>query len=127
MWNEMRFNDIVIKNIIGQRPVYMRPPFRDANAEVLFAMESWGYKVIDINLDTLDFLHNGKANEVELNFGVYNGGFADTVGQGKILLNHDYTAKIVEWVQRLVPDARSRGYTFVTSAVCTQAGPAYRV
>jgi hypothetical protein len=49
------------------------------------------------------------------------------VGPGRILLNHDFVFRIVEWIDYVVPDARSRGFTFVDIATCLGRGAAYRV
>jgi peptidoglycan/xylan/chitin deacetylase (PgdA/CDA1 family) len=126
-WDEMSKNDEIIKNIIGERPRYMRFPYLGYNEDNLYAMESWGYVVADINIDTKDFLHSGLPNEIALNIASYNANITSAVGPGRIMLNHDRTTRILEWIDYVVKDARSRNYVFVDIATCLGKGEAYRI
>jgi peptidoglycan/xylan/chitin deacetylase (PgdA/CDA1 family) len=128
IWDEMRLNDEAIKRIIGQRPTHLRAPFLSTNDKVLEAVGSFGYKVININLDTRDFIHNNKPNEVALQRQEVEGKISrsNSITDSFISLNHDFTSKIVEWTEELVNLAKAKGYRFVTTAECISDRNPYR-
>ncbi|KAG0209385.1 hypothetical protein BGX28_010373 [Mortierella sp. GBA30] len=55
--SEMTKLDDVLKELIGVRPVYMRPPYGNTSPEALEYLGSKGYKVINWNIDSNDWKH----------------------------------------------------------------------
>lgn len=49
--------DDALKNLIGVRPIYMRPPYGNTSPQALEYLGSQGYKVINWNVDTDDWQH----------------------------------------------------------------------
>jgi peptidoglycan/xylan/chitin deacetylase (PgdA/CDA1 family) len=127
-WDEMRLNDEAIRRIIGVRPTHMRAPYLSTNAQVEIALGTWGYRIISINLDTKDYEHSGLTNEVQLSeAAVFPSLENSNPGQDSfIILNHDYTANIVAWVESLYKKSTELGYRFVTTAECIGDGNPYR-
>ena len=128
LWDEMRLNDDAIKAIVGKRPTHMRPPFLSVNDRALNALGSWGYKVIQINLDTKDFEHNNKPNEVALNRQSVSGQLARAAPNTMsfISLDHDFTSKIVDWVDEYVKSVQAKGFRLVTMGECLGDANIYR-
>jgi peptidoglycan/xylan/chitin deacetylase (PgdA/CDA1 family) len=120
IWDEMRLNDDAIKRIIGKRPTHLRPPFLSTSPRMLEAVGSFGYKVVSINLDTKDFEHNNKPNEVALQHQTVDAAVlqSNIARDSFISLNHDFTSKIVQWTEEFVALARGKGYKLVTTAEC---------
>ncbi|KAM0435925.1 hypothetical protein ACHAPT_002817 [Fusarium lateritium] len=83
-------------DIFGKFPVYMRPPYLSYNNSTLKVIGELGYKIIDADIDTLDWQHNaphavGQPLELFLT-GLVNG--------GSIVLMHDIHRNTVK---NLVP------------------------
>lgn len=90
-----KLEDEFIK-ILGKFPIYMRPPYLSYNTQTLKVLGELGYKVIDADIDTLDWQHNAPhavGHSLELFSGrLWNG--------GSIVLMHDIHRSTVE---NLVP------------------------
>ncbi|RTE76381.1 hypothetical protein BHE90_009146 [Fusarium euwallaceae] len=90
-----KLEDEFIK-ILGKFPIYMRPPYLSYNTRTLKVLGELGYKVIDADIDTLDWRHNAPhavGQSLELFSGrLWNG--------GSIVLMHDIHRSTVE---NLVP------------------------
>jgi peptidoglycan/xylan/chitin deacetylase (PgdA/CDA1 family) len=120
IWDQLRSNDIAIRNIICKRPTHLRPPYLATSTAMLNAVGTYGYKVVGINLDTRYYEHSGLPNEVALNHqsvdGTINGSNSATASF--IALDHDFTKKIVQWTDELVKQVQTKGYKLVTTAQC---------
>lgn len=102
----------VIKSITGIEPRLIRPPYGEINEEQLQWARKNGFKVVNWNVDSLDWKGLGK-DEVMSNI-------LSTVGPGSIVLQHagggvgsDLTGTI-EALPGIIKELRSKGYTFVT-------------
>ena len=121
IWDEISLNEQAIFNVIDRRPRHIRPPYGNVNAAVLNALGSWGsYTVANWNMDTKDYENNGNWN---FNKNGYNAALTENA-QSYIILNHDFSGGIVDWINFVVPEMRNRGYTFVTMEQCLGI-PAY--
>jgi peptidoglycan/xylan/chitin deacetylase (PgdA/CDA1 family) len=56
--NEMIYNEMALRNIIGKIPTYMRPPFSECNDDCYSVMNTLGYHTIYFDLDTQDYLND---------------------------------------------------------------------
>lgn len=121
----MYLNDVAIKALIGVKPTYMRPPYLSVNPQVLTALGSWGYTVVGVNLDTMDWQHNNLANEVELNQASYDAAMK-TGAISYISLDHDFTTMIVPWLTKMIDQTLAKGFRFVSVVDCLGSGAAYR-
>lgn len=56
--NQLYYNEMAFRNILGYFPQYMRPPYSSCNAACQSFLATAGYHVIYFDLDTEDYLHN---------------------------------------------------------------------
>ncbi|KAK5673424.1 hypothetical protein QVD99_000871 [Batrachochytrium dendrobatidis] len=120
MWDEMSQNDVLIRNIIGKSPIYMRPPFGNVNALVLSAMATWGYQVVTWNIDSADWEHNGSPNMIAENDASYAEGMAGhpIPATPFISLQHDFVDNEIGWARHVITRFKKLGYNFVTVGEC---------
>lgn len=79
--------DDAFLTIFHKRPVYMRPPYGDANDDVSDLLTELGYKIITWNIDTDDWEH---PDDVEKDMMAYNAlSSKDALEKGWIGLEHD--------------------------------------
>lgn len=103
-----RLEDEFIK-ILGKFPVYMRPPYLSYNSLTLKALGELGYKVIDADIDTLDWQYNAAhavGQSLELfSTRLWNG--------GSIVLMHDIhrntVANLVPLIIKRLSQSGKRG------------------
>nr|KAJ3420600.1 hypothetical protein HK105_005480 [Polyrhizophydium stewartii] len=126
IWQEMTDNDSLIKDSIGKRPTYMRPPFGSYSQPILNALGTWGYKVIGWNADSKDFEHTGKANFMQLNQMSYDSDLksvgAVIPGTPLLTLQHDHVPEDSTpdgWAAKVIDKYRALGYKFVTVGECS--------
>lgn len=110
--NQIRTTDATIENIVGYKPKFIRPPYGDITEEQLKWAKKQGYKVINWNVDSLDWKGLSK-EEVKKNI-------LTSVGHGSIILQHagggvgsDLTGTI-QALPEVIQNLRKKGYTFVT-------------
>ncbi|GGF63375.1 hypothetical protein GCM10010912_05550 [Paenibacillus albidus] len=114
--NEFRTQIIRTENILfslsGYKPKLIRPPYGDINEQQLKWAKSHGYKLVNWNVDSLDWRGLPKAQ-------VRNNIIAHA-GRGSIILQHGgggHNSNLKGTIQALpevISILRKRGYTFVT-------------
>ncbi|KAI8893189.1 hypothetical protein BC833DRAFT_532082, partial [Globomyces pollinis-pini] len=121
LWAQMYRNDYAFKELVGVRPIYMRPPYGSVNQNTLTALNSWGYKAIWMNIDSSDVDHPADPNAVELSKQSYDVTIikGDPTKDSYISLQHDTLIETaIDWTKTLIPYVRSKGYQFVTVGDC---------
>ncbi|WP_019638676.1 polysaccharide deacetylase family protein [Paenibacillus fonticola] len=110
--NEIKRTEKLIEKLIGYKPRFIRPPYGEINEEQLKWAKKNGYKIVNWNVDSLDWKALDK-NKVKHNV-------LSTVGPGSIVLQHagggsgsDLTGTI-EALPDIIRILRNRGYRFVT-------------
>jgi len=110
--DQIERTNMVIKSITGIEPRLIRPPYGEINEEQLQWARKNGFKVVNWNVDSLDWKGLGK-DEVMSNI-------LSAVGPGSIVLQHagggvgsDLTGTI-EALPGIIRELRGKGYTFVT-------------
>lgn len=126
MWSELSRNDQVIFSAIGVRPRFVRLPYLASNPQVISALGSWGYRIAGVNIDILDYVHSGTANEVQQNIDLLNSQMATVQATSYISLSHDFTARVAETTSLLIDIVRSKRFAFVGIAECFGETNAYR-
>ncbi|CAG8975250.1 hypothetical protein HYALB_00007950 [Hymenoscyphus albidus] len=56
--NQMIYNEMALRNILGVIPTYMRPPYVDCNDSCFDRLRELGYHVIYYDLDTFDYAND---------------------------------------------------------------------
>jgi peptidoglycan/xylan/chitin deacetylase (PgdA/CDA1 family) len=126
--SEMEQLDAQLQRIIGRRPVYMRPPYGNVNAQTEAVLTGLGYQIVKWNLDTNDWRH---PYDVEASLQEYIQALDDAEGDPSaafISLQHD-TIRLtaIELVERAVRLVRARGYQLMRIDECLgRPGSAYR-
>ncbi|KAG0319764.1 hypothetical protein BGZ97_001499 [Linnemannia gamsii] len=113
---EMTELDHAIENLLGVKPVYMRPPFGGLSTTAKKTLASMGYNIVLWNHDTNDWRHPSDVNEnlIPIRQAVSSG---DT--QGHIILMHDVIEKTVtELTLQAIELVRSKGFRMVTVGEC---------
>ncbi|MGG1876202.1 polysaccharide deacetylase family protein [Paenibacillus cisolokensis] len=102
----------VIESIVGVTPTLIRPPYGDINEEQLRWARKNGYKVVNWNVDSLDWKGLNK-DEVKHNI-------LSAIGPGSIVLQHagggagsDLTGSI-QALPEIITELKRQGYDFVT-------------
>lgn len=102
----------VISSITGIRPRLIRPPYGDINEEQLKWARQHNYKVVNWNVDSLDWKGLGK-EEVKRNI-------LSASGPGAIVLQHagggtgSDLSGTIEALPEVIDELRAKGYSFVT-------------
>lgn len=114
--NDFRIQIIRTENIIhtlaGYKPTLIRPPYGDITEGQLKWAKKSGYKVVNWNVDSLDWRGLSK-NQVKANILTH-------AGKGAIILQHGGGGKgsnlrgSIQALPEIITLMRKRGYTFVT-------------
>ncbi|KAG0258109.1 hypothetical protein BG011_003540 [Mortierella polycephala] len=119
MTEEMTKLDNAVKEIIGVRPMFMRPPYGSTNPGVLSLLKKLGYTIVLWDQDTNDWRH---PKEVDISFKVYEKalGEANAINQpGHIFLQHDIHEYTVTKLAGMAIDyALEKGFKVVTVGEC---------
>lgn len=110
--------DDALLNIIGARPVYMRPPYGSTNPAALDYLGSQGYKVINWNVDTNDWQH---PLDFKANLDAYKVALQSLTAPGKgfISLQHDAEQGTAEvWSKMAIEYVISKGFNVMPVGTC---------
>ncbi|KAG0230719.1 chitin deacetylase [Actinomortierella wolfii] len=120
---QMSTLDNQIKNIIGVRPLFMRPPYGNADERVVSYLTSLGYYVTNWNIDSNDWRYG---NDIEKAFSEYTTilSSATAKSRGYIALHHDtYQSTVQGLTPRVVDYLQTNGYQMVTVGHCLGLEP----
>ena len=124
-FEQMYQNDLVIKDILGVSPTYVRVPYGNSNARVLAGLATWGYKANVLwNVDTQDFANQNTANVVDLDKAAYVNALqnANPATDSFIFLQHDpvesTVKQLIPWVIDTYIPSLNKGWKFVTLDEC---------
>ncbi|KAI9187947.1 hypothetical protein H9P43_002338 [Blastocladiella emersonii ATCC 22665] len=128
MRTEMVMTDLAIQSVIGRRPVLMRPPFLETRPESLQFLETAGYTVVNILVDTndwkLDSTPQATADKV---YEQWLAAFNAARGEGSwIHLSHDILPFSVAAVPRMIDYIKKQGIEIVTVGQCLGISTPYR-
>jgi len=96
-----------IEELTGKRCKLFRAPFGEYNDTVVSTVRDLGYEVIQWNIDTVDW-KEGRTPETILN------AVFPKLSDGSIILCHNNGYGIETYLPKLIEEAQSRGYRFVT-------------
>ncbi|KAG0086244.1 chitin deacetylase [Podila epicladia] len=116
--SQMKMLDDALLNIIGARPVYMRPPYGSTNPATLEYLGSQGYKVINWNVDTNDWQHplDFKADLDAYKYALQS---LTAPGKGFISLQHDAEQGTAEvWSKMAIEYVISKGFNVMPVGTC---------
>ncbi|ORZ40724.1 hypothetical protein BCR44DRAFT_254585 [Catenaria anguillulae PL171] len=117
---ELLFTDLSVYSVIGRRPRIVRPPYLEFNAASMAFLETAGYSVVNINLDTFDWRFNQTAEATPQRV------LAELQTQWEtaksqpswIHLQHDTLGYSTAAIREIVSFLRARDVRFVTMDKC---------
>ena len=99
--------DDKIEALTGKRTTLFRAPFGEYNDTVVSTVRDMGYEIIQWNIDTVDW-KEGRTPETIL------GAVLPKLSDGSIILSHNNGYGIETYLPKLIEQAQSEGYRFVT-------------
>ncbi|KAF9107921.1 chitin deacetylase [Mortierella sp. GBA35] len=114
---EMTMLDNALKEIIGKRPVYMRPPYGNTSPSALAYLGAHGYTVVNWNVDTNDWRHPAA---YKVNLQAYKDALqTDTTGKTFISLQHDAEPKTAQSFGKLAIEyVLEKGFKIMPVGTC---------
>ncbi|KAK1756360.1 hypothetical protein QBC47DRAFT_185055 [Echria macrotheca] len=124
--SEIVNNEIAIASILGVIPTYFRPPYTSCGSACYDALNSFGYHVVNYDVDPKDWEDGGvKAEEIFSGIVMPS----NPANSAFITLSHDIQPFTVHgFAQYMIDMAREKGFEFVTVGECLgdPAGNWYR-
>lgn len=122
---EVRATEEAIKQAIGVKPTYIRPPYGEADGRVKAILKQMGYKTLMWNVDPTDYnvhmLKDG-AQRIQKTFDKIASGTPSLLNAhndpGFISLQHDLYKTSIDQVPKVIANLQSKGYKFMTAAEC---------
>ncbi|KAL0931506.1 polysaccharide deacetylase [Colletotrichum truncatum] len=118
---EMIYNEMAFRNLFGWVPTYMRPPYLECHAAsgCLGLMKTLGYHVINVNIDTKDYMYDTPALIQTAKDRFSSGISTNAAANSYIELSHDvHYQTVVNLTQFMIDTAKARGYRLVTVGEC---------
>ncbi|ORX52883.1 glycoside hydrolase/deacetylase [Piromyces finnis] len=115
--------DDFIEKVTGDRPKYFRAPKGDCGEECQSTLESWGYKTIQWDTDTLDWDLEGAGSQekrAEESIQYLQSEFAKEKSSYLILMHDTENATVSDITPWIIEKSgmKEKGYRFVTVAEC---------
>ena len=104
---ELSTLDDEIEALTGHRSALFRAPFGEYNDTVVSTVRDMGYEIVQWNIDTVDW-KEGRSAETILN------AVLPKLSSGSIILSHNNGYEIETYLPKLIEQALSDGYRFVT-------------
>lgn len=98
--------DRLMRQVLGVKPLYFRPPYEEYNDRVLRVAASMGYKTVQCSIDTRDWASPGVDKIVS--------SVLDHASPGAIVMLHQGRQQPVEALPRIIEGLQARGYRLVT-------------
>jgi peptidoglycan/xylan/chitin deacetylase (PgdA/CDA1 family) len=118
MQNQIYYNEMAFRNILGFFPQYMRPPYSSCTTACEQFLEQAGYHVIYFDLDSEDYL-NDDPHLIQHSKNDINGNFSTIANPNWLIIEHDIhfeTAyNLTEYTLSLI---KARGLKAVTVGEC---------
>ncbi|ORZ29332.1 hypothetical protein BCR44DRAFT_114662, partial [Catenaria anguillulae PL171] len=114
--NEVLWTEQQIKDVVGMRPRYFRPPYGSISRGVYNYVTNRGYRVILWNLDTFDWQFGVGPEHILNTYTTTLAGTART--KSYISLQHDIQLKSGSIAKATVDAIRSQGFAVVPVYIC---------
>ncbi|KAK1985457.1 hypothetical protein LZ30DRAFT_584093 [Colletotrichum cereale] len=124
--NQMIYNEIAFKDILGFYPTYMRPPYSICGAECQNQMAQLGYHITYFDLDTQGYLHTDPS-QIGVSVALWDAAMlARTPCNGSYLhIEHDIHQQIATTLTNHILDSVvANGWNAVTVGTCLGDPPA---
>lgn len=117
---QVRELEYALGHILGMVPTYLRPPYASCSLDCLREMEQMGYRVVNFDLDTKDYLYNAPgAIQTAMDTFAAALDAGSPLSSSFLVLSHDTLQQTSEaLVPFMLERIRERGYTAVTVGEC---------
>ncbi|KAI7904350.1 uncharacterized protein BX663DRAFT_542019 [Cokeromyces recurvatus] len=122
---ELRATEEAIQAAIGIKPLYIRPPYGEADSRVKAIFKQMGYKTLMWNVDPTDYdvheLKDGPQRIQRVFDSLSNGSYNSLNANndlGFISLQHDLYKTSIDQVPKIIKSLQNKGYQFMTAAEC---------
>ena len=106
---DLRRNEALISDIIGERMKLFRPPFGVSNPNIARAARLLDYTVIGWSIRSLDGIRKRREKTI--------GRVIRRLGPGKVILFHDNHENIIFILEEVIKKATADGYAFVSPEI----------
>lgn len=122
--NQVVYNEIALRNILGFIPTYFRPPYGYLTPSVASYLGGLGYHLIVWDIDTKDYM-NDDPSLIGISKNYFSGNLSAPNGvSGHIELSHDVHAQTAaQLVEYMLQTLASKGYKAVTVGECLGDDP----
>ncbi|KAL0092643.1 hypothetical protein J3Q64DRAFT_1672714 [Phycomyces blakesleeanus] len=122
---EIKATEEAIRDAIGIKPKYIRPPFGEADDRVKGLLRTMGYRVLMWNVDPTDYdvyMLPDVSNKIQGAFRMaavgQDTGLNANEDPGFISLQHDLYQQSIDQVPDIIQSLLSKGFIFTTAADC---------
>ncbi|GKT47910.1 chitin deacetylase ARB_04768 [Colletotrichum spaethianum] len=118
--NQMVYNEIAFKDILGFYPTYMRPPYSICGAECQQQMADLGYHITYFDLDTQGYLHTDPS-QIQVSLNLWDAAMiARTPCNGSYLhIEHDIHQQVATtFTNHMLDSVVANGWKAVTVGEC---------
>jgi hypothetical protein len=121
MQNQIYYNEMVLRNILGFFPQYMRPPYSSCTAACTTFLKSAGYHITYFDLDTEDYLHPD-AIQISENYILAN---LTRPNKEWLVIGHDIIQQeSYRLTEYMLKHFQAKGFKMVTVGECLGDPPA---
>ncbi|KAF4552560.1 Polysaccharide deacetylase-like protein 2 [Elsinoe fawcettii] len=123
--NQIFYNEMAIRNLIGVVPTYLRPPYLECDGQCETRLGGLGYHTISVDLDTNDWRYTDpNTNDVDIAKQTFTDFFFNADGSPKnprsaLVLAHDiHQTTVRRLTEHMLQTGQRAGYRFVTVGEC---------
>ncbi|KAI8355101.1 hypothetical protein EDC96DRAFT_266439 [Choanephora cucurbitarum] len=123
--NEVKSTEEAIQHVLGIRPLYIRPPYGEADTRVKKLLKLMGYKLLLWNVDPTDYSvyqQKDASARIQGSFRLAIDGVDTGLNShgdpGFISLQHDLYQASIDQVPEIIRTLRSKNFTLMTAAQC---------
>jgi peptidoglycan/xylan/chitin deacetylase (PgdA/CDA1 family) len=121
MQNQIYYNEMAFRNILGFFPQYMRPPYSSCNGACQDFLASTGYHVIYFDLDSEDYLHDDQ-NQIQISKNDITGNLSTRANPSNnqwLVIEHDiHQQTAYNLTEHTLQQFQSQGFRMVTVGDC---------
>jgi len=115
---QLQYLEQALINVLGVYPSYLRPPYATCDFSCLTDVEAMGYRVVNFDVDTKDYLNN-TPDTVRNSMNTFKAALDDPARNSLLVLAHDvHQETALTLVPYMLEEIRRKGYRAVTVGEC---------
>ncbi|KAK2064201.1 glycoside hydrolase/deacetylase [Colletotrichum caudatum] len=124
--NQMIYNEIALKDILGFYPTYMRPPYSICGTDCQKLMVDLGYHITYFDLDTEGYLHSDPS-QIQVSIGLWDAAMTarSACNDSYLHIEHDIHEQVATtFTNHMLDSIVANGWKAVTVGECLGDPPA---